>query len=261
MIVMPGNNTGKNVKKLWEMYPGKLGAMISVRAGGGDGWSNVAVENVPYAIDNGRYAACIHQREWSRDSFLRLLEKASKAERSPLFITVPDVVGSAAQTLDEWEVWTADKSFNSFGFPLAFVAQDGISVDDIPDAADVVFIGGTPSWKKKMIWPVCQRFQDVHVGGINTVHGLWLCENCGAESCDGTGWLRGPERMIGLKQYLYRSNMELGQEQMTLFHLWESETRGGRFISPDMTSSEASRLETYVERGITTHAISPNPTP
>ena len=67
--------------------------------------------------------------------------------------------------------------------------------------------------------------------------------------------------MIGLKQYLYRSNMELGQEQRTLFHLWESEARGGRFISPDMTKTESSRFETYVERGITTHAISPNPTP
>jgi hypothetical protein len=244
---MPGNNTGKAVKSLWKQYPGRLGAMLSVRVGGGDGWSNVAAKAVPYSIDNGRFIACTRQRTWDRGQFMALLDKAAAADKPPEFVTVPDVVGSATQTLKEWEVWLNDDQFMAYGFPLAFVAQDGMQPDDVPVAAEWIFIGGTPTWKKRNLWQFCRRFSRVHVGGINTAAGLWHCHNSGAASCDGTGWLREPKRMIGLRQYLYRVALDLGPRQMELFHLWEAESIGGRVVAPDMAADEAARVNVHVK--------------
>ena len=228
MLIMPANNTGKAVVDLWSKYPSRLGAMISVRAGGGDGWASRAVDNVPYAIDNGRFVACTKHKAWNMEDFYGLLDKAVAAINKPLFVTVPDVVGSASQTLDEWDRWTTTGRFMDYGFPLACVAQDGMEPDDIPNEADVVFIGGSPLWKKANLWKYCQAFERVHVGGINSVSGLWHCHNSGAMSIDGTGWTRGDKKQwIGLLQYLYRSNLDLGNQQLLLFNLWQSESSGG----------------------------------
>ena len=231
MLVMPADNTGKAVKCLWQKYPQKMAGMLSVRASRKDaGFVKAIAENVPYAVDNGRYAATLKRRPWDQDSFYRLLDNVSQAAKPPLFITVPDTVGSAKQTLEEWHQWYSCARFKSYKFPLAFVAQDGIALDDIPTEAEFVFIGGSRQWKERHIWPICQRFKKVHVGGINSSRGLWHCHNSGAASVDGTGWTRGDRRQwVALMQYLHRSSLNLSHRQKVLFGLWQAEATGGKF--------------------------------
>ena len=155
------------------------------------GWTR---SPVPYAIDNGRFACTTKNKPWSEENFKRLCIKAISHTIRPLFITVPDIVGDSQQTLEEWKKWTAPRGWmRRLNVPLAFVAQDGVNLDDIPTEADWVFIGGSSSWKRQNIYRICRRFKQVHVGGINTARGLWLCHNCGAKSADGTGWVRGDQ--------------------------------------------------------------------
>ena len=63
-----------------------------------------------------------------------------------LFAAAPDVVGDAAATLQRSERmldW-----IRYAGFPVAFVARDGLEHLTVPwDDFDALFIGGSTSWK------------------------------------------------------------------------------------------------------------------
>src|SRR5690606_13720233 len=92
----------------------------------------------PYAIDNGAFSGFC--AEW----FARLLERQRYVKDRCLFVTVPDVVGSARRTL---EVWNRRDKFARH-WPLALVAQDGIENMEIPwDEMKAIFIGGGDPWK------------------------------------------------------------------------------------------------------------------
>ena len=94
----------------------------------------------------------------------------------------------------------------SFGVPLAFVVQDGMTLADIPAEAGTVFVGGTTSWKWRNLTTWMEAGKSVHVGRVNTYRHLWQCHKAGAESCDGTGWFKGYKADLdGLKRYLRES--------------------------------------------------------
>jgi hypothetical protein len=65
---------------------------------------------------------------------------------------------------------------------------------DVPRDADVVFVGGTTAWKWQSVPTWCVEFPRVHVGRVNTIERVWLCDDLGAESADGTGWMKNPSR-------------------------------------------------------------------
>ena len=228
MLVMLSNNTGAKVRELWKKYPERLGCMISP-----NGWREVPQ---PYAIDNGRFSACTNDKEWSKDDFRTLCDKAASNKNKPIFITVPDVVGDAKKTKKEWGYWTRPQSWlHSYEIPLAFVMQDGMTLDDIPPNADWVFVGGSQKWKRSNIYKICnggkryKNYPKVHIGGINSARRLWICHKAGAKSVDGTGWCRGDAvRWVGLLQYLYRSTNNLNEKQRYLFDLYESDAMGAR---------------------------------
>ncbi len=93
-----------------------------------------------------------------------------------------------------------------YGWPLAFAVQDGMTVEDVPGDADVIFVGGSTEWKWRTVAMWCAAFQRVHVGRVNTYRRLWECHDAGAESIDGTGWTRGDQRQYrGLLAYLAES--------------------------------------------------------
>jgi hypothetical protein len=87
--------------------------------------------------------------------------------------------------------------------------------DDVPDDADIVFVGGTTEWKWKNILMWTKNFKRVHVGRVNSYGLLWKAHEAGAESCDGTGWFREPSRTRELVSYLEESTV--GRYQQRLF--------------------------------------------
>ncbi len=192
---MVSNQTSVTTGYLAGRYLGQVGHLYS--PGGQRGpWSFL-----PYALDNGAYSAHLAKSAWGPEGWLKLLEWAKLSGRAPLWILVPDVVGDRVGTLAAWEQWSPVA--RDYGWPLAFAVQDGMTATDIPAGAAVVFVGGSTEWKWKTVSMWCDAFPRVHVGRVNTYRRLWDCADSGAESCDGTGWMRGDQKQLrGLEAFL-----------------------------------------------------------
>lgn len=199
MLVMPANNSKWQVH-YWQGKYGGLGHLYSVGSFKGP------YGHLPYALDNGRFPAWSSGKPWVEADYMNLLEQARKACDSglwPLWALVPDVVADKDATLAQWGEWSEKVRLHLPGVPLAFAAQDGMTPDDVPLDADVVFMGGSDDFKRPSIRPWCREFPRVHVGRVNSYSMLVHCYESGAESCDGTGWFRGDQNQLkGLETFL-----------------------------------------------------------
>ena len=161
-----------------------------------DGFAGVlvtpATKGVPISVKNGAAWAADNQvftKGFSAERYFPWLEKMTPYRNQCLFLVIPDVVGNAVATLDEWE-WS--KGWWELGWDLAFVAQDGQESLPLPIDYDVLFIGGTTEWKESQGAIDCiQRAKGkrIHIGRVNN----WrryrhFARMPGAENwtCDGT---------------------------------------------------------------------------
>lgn len=208
MIVMPTNNCGFTAGYIAGQFPGRIAHLYSP-----DGWRRPK-PFVGYALDNGRFS-----KTWQADTYWQMLDAAAQADAMPMWALVPDVVGDRDGTLREWDTYAP--RVQSYGWPMAFAVQDGMTMNDVPQDAAVVFVGGTTAWKRRTLSMWCAAFVRVHVGRINTNQWLWECHEAGAESCDGTGWFRGDQaQLAGLRSYLDRTSKGLGNPRGS--KLWEN---------------------------------------
>jgi hypothetical protein len=206
---MPADNTGLAVGWMAGRYPGKIGHLFSPGAQRGPFARDFGIE---YALDNGAFAA---GDNWEEAPWFALLEWAKLSGQRPLWALVPDVVADRIRTLRKWNIYAPQLA--KYNWPLAFAVQDGMRPADVPDAADVIFVGGTTEWKWQTVKMWCEHFPHVHVGRVNTYRRLWECHDAGAKSCDGTGWTRGDQRQArGIRAYL------------------EESTKGGRVIQMEL---------------------------
>lgn len=133
-----------------------------------------------YGLDNGCFAR-FEEKTWSR-----MLTDALVNE--PVFVCLPDVVGSARRTLELFSQFER----KTIGLPRALVLQDGIGDFDIPwDSLSAVFVGGTNQFKlSEECFHACRAAKIlgkwVHVGRINTVSRLENWIGLG-DSLDGSG--------------------------------------------------------------------------
>jgi hypothetical protein len=196
MIVMVSNHTGIKTGYLAGLFPGKIGHLFSPRGKRGP------YRFMPYGLDNDAFNL---RDNWDEAAWLDLLEWASNSGQDPRWALVPDVVGDREETLARWGKYAGRT--RHFGWPLAFAVQDGMTKDDVPSDAEVVFVGGSTEWKWATMEEWCYEFPRVHVGRVNSYSALWKCHLAGAESCDGTGWMRGCRKQYnGLLQYLSESS-------------------------------------------------------
>ena len=195
-MVMPANN-GKWQVHYWQGKYGGLGHLYSPDSQRGP------YPHLPYALDNGRFPCYSSGKPWRLEGWRKLMTFAAEAQQKPRWALVPDVVAEPMATLQEWKEYAPIVKFYLPSVPLAFAAQDGHTIRDVPEDADVVFVGGSTEWKRENIKIFCDNFKRVHVGRINTYKWLRYCSECGAESCDGTGWFRGDkEQLAGLERFL-----------------------------------------------------------
>lgn len=198
MIVMPSNTRGIVTGWLMGKWEGRVGHLFS------PGGYTRSYPFAPFALDNGKFPVWQKGLKWDGDAYVGLLDRVKDSGASPSWVLVPDVVADRDGTLREWDVWC--HRLSQYGWPLAFAAQDGMEADDVPSEAAVVFVGGTTEWKRRTMHGWCSEFDRVHVGRINTSKWLWECHEAGAESCDGTGWMRGDQDQFdGLVDYLTRT--------------------------------------------------------
>jgi len=187
---MPSNNTHWAVHYLQGKY-GHIGHLYSPGAGAGPYY------HIPYALDNGAFAAWTNGKEWDRNAFVAHVDKYAFGRFHPRWVVVPDVVGDKCATLDMWGEWSGKMRRTDPHVHLAFAVQDGMDIGDVPDA-DVVFVGGTTDWKWATMESWCAAFPRVHVARVNGYESAMKCARAGAESIDGTGWFRSPHQVRDL---------------------------------------------------------------
>jgi hypothetical protein len=210
MVVMPTANTGFDCGVFFGKYPDKLGQLFSP-----DDKNGMPRQEYPWALDNGVFGAWTRGDKWNEEPLFRFLEKYHFL--TPSWVVVPDWVADRDKTLRLWDQYAP--ALIAFGVPLAFVVQDGMTTSDVPTEADIVFVGGSTSWKWRNLRMWTESFPRVHVGRVNTEKLLWMAHDSGAESCDGTGWFRGDrQQLAGLDRYLqgHRPQIDLDLTDFTL---------------------------------------------
>jgi hypothetical protein len=148
-----------------------------------------------WAADNGAFS------HFDANAFLELLEKL-RGREGGLFVAAPDVVGSAALTLERFETW--QPIITSFGLPVALVAQDGLVLEEVPwDDLEAIFIGGTTAFKlgssaRSLAGYAKARGKWVHMGRVNTKKRFRYAAQIGCDSVDGSRFSKWPRKAIPL---------------------------------------------------------------
>lgn len=140
----------------------------------------------PWGIDNGGYST------FDPKAFLALLKREEHHKENCLFVTAPDIVGSARRTLEVFERWLP----NLAGWKVALACQDGQEHLPLPwDDIAAVFIGGSTNFKcgdhaAHIIKAAKALGKWVHIGRVNHPARFDHFEKLGADSFDGTGVAR-----------------------------------------------------------------------
>ena len=158
---------------------------------------------LPYAFDCDAYSAWQNHKEWDEKAYFAALDYLKLHSQKPIWVTCPDVVTDKGATLENWDKYRDRVA--TYGFPIAFVVQDGMNPDDVPSNADLIFVGGSSAWKWRTVNSWAANFNRVHIGRVNTIDRVWLCHDLGVESVDGTGWFRAGDdapKLLKLENYL-----------------------------------------------------------
>lgn len=144
---------------------------------------------VSWAADNG----CFTDR-WDEDKWWRWLT-VNAGDPGCLFATAPDVVADAAATLERAGPWMP--RMRQLGYPVAFVAQDGLEGLRVPwDSFQVLFVGGSTMWKmgphaRALVGQAHRHGKRVHFGRVNSQRRYLYAYELGCHTADGTTLTRG----------------------------------------------------------------------
>lgn len=187
LMVMPSNNSSAIVHYWAGKYEGRIGWLVGPSA-----MKKTKLRPwMPFAMDNDAFASWTTGRPWDEAAWLAMLNNVRDQKLTPRWVLVPDVVADRDDTLAKWEQYAPIAA--CYGWPLAIAVQDGMTPADIPANAEVIFIGGTTEWKWRSLPMWARTGARVHVGRVNEVERLHICERWRVESVDGTGWMQGTE--------------------------------------------------------------------
>jgi hypothetical protein len=185
-IMYFANPTGKSVG---HMLAGVLGYIDTPEQG------NSRPDGVTWCADNSCFSDRFDENKW-----WSWLVKHSGQASSCRFATAPDVVGDAAATLARSLPWLP--RIRELGYPVAFVAQDGIESTVVPwDDFDCLFIGGSTEFKLGPVARECaseakRRGKWLHMGRVNSLKRFRYADSIGCDSVDGTFLVFGPEKNL-----------------------------------------------------------------
>jgi hypothetical protein len=167
---------------------------------------------IEWAADNEAFT-----KDFDLDIYFPWLDKMKPYRDTCIFVSVPDKVGDAVETLRLFEHWRAHFE----GWPVAFVAQDGQEHLPFPADFDTLFVGGSTEWKLSQGAVSCiKRAQAlgkrIHIGRVN----YWArynhfrnLEGSHEWTCDGTRQrFQGVERTVRA----WAGYMDRGRRQLRL---------------------------------------------
>lgn len=176
---------------------------------------------VAWCADNGCFSDKFDEASW----WNWLVANAGDAATCK-FAVAPDVVGDAVATLERSRPWFA--KIRQLGYPVAFVAQDGIEDTDVPwDEFDALFIGGSTDFKlgdvaRAFILEAKARGKYVHVGRVNSKKrfdmfaALTVDGQSAVDSVDGTYLTFGPR--VNIHRLLTWIHTHRGDHQAAAVH-------------------------------------------
>lgn len=144
---------------------------------------------LPLAFDNGAWSAYQNKTEWEEKPWFEMLDRIRKDRLQAEWVLAPDSVGDKEDTLRKYHAYSG----YMHGFKIAYALQDGmLPGKDIPCTSDVLFLGGTDDfkWKTLPLWRMAYPDKILHVGRVNSLEKLIICEQNGVDSIDGTHWFR-----------------------------------------------------------------------
>ena len=169
-------------------YPGSVGVLI-----GPSYRKKVPIDPwMPFVLDNDAYTCWRDGKPWDVEAWRAMLRWVRMTGHKPLWAAVPDVVTNPTATIANWTIYQDE--IKSLGWNTAFCVQDGMTPDNVPANADVVFVGGSDRWKFPNLRTWTDHFPRVHCARVTSQEMIEACEREGCESIDGTGWFRAPSR-------------------------------------------------------------------
>lgn len=168
---------------------------------------------IPFALDNGAFPAWQKKLPFPEAPWLKMINHVKLTRMTPLWALVPDVVANRDETLKSWYRYRS--VIDEAGWVKAFAVQDGMTTSDVPEGAEVIFVGGTDEWKWKTVSYWCSHHQHIHVGRVNSLHRIEMCHRLGVKSVDGSGWFRatdGAKKVIDLSYYMAHGPSEAHPE-------------------------------------------------
>lgn len=181
----------------------KLGRLISPRSRHA---KNVEKLGLKWAADNDCFTG------FNPGEYLKMLRQLA-GKPGCLFVTLPDAVGDAATTVALFQQW--EPVVKSYGFPCAFVIQDGQEAGLVPwDKVQAVFIGGTTEFKlgpqaRAIACEAKKRALWVHMGRVNSLRRIRYARRIGCDSFDGSGYSRFPGKIPRALAELSNYQLEL----------------------------------------------------
>lgn len=150
------------------------------------------VNGFKWAMDNSAFSG-----NFNAENYKIKMGAMSKRKETCLFVVAPDVVGDAKSTIALYPEWR--EIIRSFGFPAAFVGQDGLEDYGLPDDFDAFFIGGSTKWKlsrmaRELAQEAKQRGKWLHMGRVNSLARIHYADSIGCDSVDGTHIIFEPRR-------------------------------------------------------------------
>ena len=151
---------------------------------------------MPYAIDNGAWAAHCRGESFDDARFRKILKWSSTQEIKPDWIVLPDIVAGGLESLEFSRRWIDEVSEYTTR-PLLAV-QDGMTPKDVEPLMREgmgIFLGGSTEWKLKTMhsWgQFCHQRFYFHVARVNSFKRMAQARGCGADSFDGTRAVRWP---------------------------------------------------------------------
>jgi hypothetical protein len=158
----------------------RFGYIVSLHVGAGVGSAVLAGHR--WMLDNGAFSD-----KWNEATWLATLEHWQPYAATCIAAVCPDVVGDAGATLARFAQYAP--TIRAHGYPVAFVTQDGLTMDAVPwSDFGVLFVGGSTEHKLHGAWDFIMEAKRrglwVHVGRVNSaerIEHFWM-----ADSCDGT---------------------------------------------------------------------------
>jgi len=214
MLIMGQSN------RIWHYWAGKYPGSVGVLIGPSYGKKVPIDDYMPLVLDNDAFTCWRDKKPWKVETWRFMLAWVRMNKVKPIWVAIPDMVADRKSTMNNWPVYSPE--IKSLGWPCAFCVQDGMTPDDVPSDADVVFVGGTDRWKFPNLKMWCDNFPRVHCARVNPVRMIEWCEELGCESVDGTGWFRDPSRqdkLPAIKKFIEGHRTATSHKQEELFQL------------------------------------------